>query len=669
MSLSPVKRRILTGSSGFWLLAFLVLFAWTAHRLGAFSWWTTIAFGNGDTARVAQAFGTVDHPFHAVRAELLLDSWQHLHSLRWVYEHQGGYPAEFYPFGAAALDVVGWLLAAGALPMALVHKLVVIVVFLAPSIGFWIFGRRAGLSPGAAFVATAAQIAARGEWWSGGSQELIEWGMVTNVAAATELLIALPFLAGCALTGKRRAAGIAAALAALSLYTNPRSFIALAAMGLGCVIAAALEKSAVDERRRAIAGVGLAAVATLLLSAPEIISLLRFNHLYYFVRYSWYADLGSYWRSSVAAVSTPVFVLGLAGLLMGLLWPRHPIVRAAALSLALYMLATVYFVIGAWPSSFVEQLETTRLMPFQRLLWLMMAGYAAFIAVDGIARRTKPWIVDAALAGLGAALVIVYVVAPIRAVPVSDRGLVVAPTAPQAGIVDLESAVKDADARAPDGTAILILGTTFSWHDQLWAPQWTDRPLFFNDWLWYWQTKNFGAYDPTKEHAYPDQASALTAEYFQHHGIGAVVVHGDAQAAASASSLLSNIRRGIYDVYLVKEPVNIITFGSTNATSISVANERITASGMSDGSPIVVRRNWFPRWTATANGKPVTVSETADGYMQLSAPPGPVKIELRYVVDRWDWLGRVLAALGVVLLVGLLAPQRWIRPIDRPARR
>jgi len=652
-----------------WLLGFAATFVWTAHRIGAFDLWATIDAGAGGTVRVAQAFGTVDHPFHAVRAQLLLDSWRHFHSLRWVFQHQGGYPAEFYPFGAAALDVVGWALTFGELPMALVHKLVVIIVFLAPSLGFWLIGRRAGLSHGGAFVATAAQIAVRGEWWSGGSQELIEWGMVTNVAAATELLIALPFLVGFALTGKRRDAGIAAALAALALYTNPRSFIALVAMGAGSLAAVWLAKGARPSVRSIWARLGLAALTAALAAAPEIFSLLRFNHLYYFVRYSWYTNLTAYVHSSVAAVSAPVFVVGLGGIVAGLLRPRHAVIRATAFSLILYVAATAYFVLGVWPADFAEQLETTRLMPFQRLLWLAMAGYGAYLGVDFIARKSRRKGGDIALALLGVVVLFAYVASPWRAIPVSDRGLQTFPTAAQPGIVDLETAVRAADERAAPGTALLILGTTFSWHDQLWAPLWTDQSLFYNDWLWYWQAKNFGDYDPTKEHTYPNPASALSSAYFTHHGIGAVVVVGAAQAAAHESPLLNLVRQGIYDVYVVRKPTAIVTIGGGNASSVTVSNDTIGATGMSDGSPIVVRRNWFPRWQATVNGKAAPVTETADGYMHVTAPAGVVDLRLRYVVDRWDRLGRLLAVIGVVMTLGFLGPARWLKPIGRLARR
>ena len=161
----------------------------------------------------------------------------------------------------------------------------------------------------------------------------------------------------------------------------------------------------------------------------------------------------------------------------------------------------------------------------------------------------------------------------------------------------------------------------------------------------------------------------MTADYFEHHGIGAVVVVGPAQPAASESPLIKSIRQGIYDVYVVKAPTAIVTLDGVNATAISVGDNEIKATGTSNGGPIVIRRNWFPRWKATVNGKAVPVTETADGYMQINAPAGAVQIRLRYVVDRWDWLGRALAGLGTLLILWLSAPQRWIRPIARPARR
>ncbi|MGI8477988.1 MAG: hypothetical protein ACR2OO_16700, partial [Thermomicrobiales bacterium] len=119
-----------------WLALFAGIAVWAAARLGAFHLWQSVAAPDGSSGRFPVGFATVDHPFHAVRGELLRRSVVEGHPLRWIVSHQGGYPTEFYPLGAAALDVAVWFLAFGALPMIAVHKLVVIAVFLLPGLAF-----------------------------------------------------------------------------------------------------------------------------------------------------------------------------------------------------------------------------------------------------------------------------------------------------------------------------------------------------------------------------------------------------------------------------------------------------------------------------------------------------------------------------------------------------
>jgi hypothetical protein len=178
-------------------------------------------------------------------------------------------------------------------------------------------------------------------------------------------------------------------------------------------------------------------------------------------------------------------------------------------------------------------------------------------------------------------------------------------------------------------------------------------------------------------------AEVLTSDYLGEHGIGAVVVTGTArtaeaaQAAASAPKL-ERVRTGVYDVYLVREPTSIVTFAGVQAESMTVADQSVEAVGMSSGGTAVVRRNWFPRWRATVNGEAVPITETADGYMSIPIPSGRAEIELRYIVDRWDWLGRAMCGAGLVLVIALavssLAPRMRLRkesatPRARSARR
>jgi hypothetical protein len=403
-----------------------------------------------------------------------------------------------------------------------------------------------------------------------------------------------------------------------------------------------------------------------LLAAPEIVSLARFNNLYYFVHYSGYANVREYWDSSIRAVSGPFFVLGILGFVLAWLPGARVVTRAVAASLGLYVAGTAVLAAGAGPSSLIEQLETTRLMPFQRLLWFYLAAVAVEFALiwlgAALRKRMRLIFVDGALLFAAVVVVLVYVVSPPTFIPVVDRGLVAMPTSARPGIVDLEEAVKAADGAAEPGTALLVLGTLGtpnSWHDQLWAPLWSQRPFFYDDWLWYWQTRHFGAYNPLTEHAYRNDASALSQDYLRHHGIGAIVVTGEAKPQASRESYLTLVRSGTWDVYRVNQPMPIVTLSGNAPDSVSIDEQHVTASGTNSGGEILVRRNWFPRWEATVNGQPAAIRETEDGYMAIATPiEGAVDVELTYAVDWIDWLGRLAVVVGMVILIAMLLPSR-----------
>jgi hypothetical protein len=239
------------------------------------------------------------------------------------------------------------------------------------------------------------------------------------------------------------------------------------------------------------------------------------------------------------------------------------------------------------------------------------------------------------------------------------------------GIADLREAVKAADGAAAPGTALLVLGSTLSWHSNLWAPLWSDRPFFYDDWLWYWQTRHVGPYDPLTEHAYrpAEMDEVLSRDYLNEHGIGAVIVTRTARtdlaaSAAASASDLARIQSGIYDVYLVRNPTSLVTIGDANPESVTQSARSVDAVGSSGGGTAKIRRNWFPRWRAWVNGQSAPVAETADGYMSVPVPSGRVEIELRYVVDRWDWLARAMCLAGLVL-VGFLAVPRLGAAIPR----
>jgi hypothetical protein len=215
---------------------------------------------------------------------------------------------------------------------------------------------------------------------------------------------------------------------------------------------------------------------------------------------------------------------------------------------------------------------------------------------------------------------------------------------------ELEAAVRTVDAAAAPGTAMLILGSALSWHQQLWAPLWTSRPLYYDNWLWYWHPYHAGTpgYSFSAGHHYPDPERTLDRDYLARHGIGAVLVSGPTRTFAASSPLLRPIRQGTYDAYVVIDPATTVTFGDANATMSTVDNQRIEATASSSGVP-TVRVNWFPRWQGTADGQPVSLSRRDDGYIGVDSPRPTEIIDLQYAVQPADWVARVMAMVGAVL--------------------
>lgn len=653
-----------------WVAAFIALAVFVGWRLGLTDLWRTVPTPEGPV-RLPNGFAGVDHPFHTVRAELLRRELAEGRILRWVGQHQGGYPVEFYPLGAAWLDLGVWALGFGALPMTIAHKFAVAAVFLLPGAAWVLLARRDGWQAGVAFLALATHVAVPGAWWHGGYTELVQWGLVTNVAGAVCALFMLLWLTAFLDRGRRVDAILAMAAGAAALLTNPRSAVALAVAAVAALLATSWQPTTARSRVWMIAGrLVLAGVGIGLLAAPELLSLARFVNLYTFVHYGGYESARAFLDSSATAVSTPVLAAGLAGMAVGLALPGRPLTRAVAIALPLY--AGVTLLAAANPDSpLVPQLEATRLMPFQRLLTITLAAVFAGWLFERVAARwsvRRPDLSDAALVALGVAILAFwlrpggaefYEPGPPEA---PQRGLfpVVGTAAPQQ--VDLEAAVRSV-ADAGSGTALLTIGSALSWHQQLWAPLWTARPLFYDDWLWYWRSDHAGppGYVFTRGHFYPQPALALEPGYFQTHGIGAVVVAGPTRTDAAASPLLRLIRSGSdYDAYIVRDPTTTLTAGGANVTDPVFANGRAGGSAVSEG-PVTARVNSFPRWRAKIGGHPDAIDVTGAGYMRFGAAAPGERVEIIYAVDALDWLGRVLALAGVVLLGWLAWPRRQRR--------
>jgi hypothetical protein len=657
-----------------WAVLFAAFGLYAALRLQAFSLSGQVSLPTGGEW-LPNTFATVDHPFHVARADTL---WRELGQgrlLRWIGQHQGGYPVEFYPLGEAWLEVSIRAASLGRLSAEGAHTLVIVVLFLLPGAGFLALTRLDGLSPAVALLALALQLALPGGWYHGGYTELVQWGLVTNVAGATAAFLFLPALTWFCRSGRWPALALSVVLAAAAVYSNPRSLIGIAAVALGCLITLGVTRSGVPPRV-VIGRIAIVAVASTLLAAPQLLSLLRFGNLYTFVHYSGYADLQDYVRTALEAVTPWIVGLAVAGGIGAFLTRTAGPGRAAPLATRVAIVTLVIYAASTIALSFVpalasaaSQLETTRLMPLQRLLTIYLAAAGAWWLISFALRQ---WRTAGVLATAGIAVALVAVLTR----PPTERIHPASPAVPPVGLypvemsaqpaqADFRQAVKAADAAAEPGTALLIVGSGLSWHQPLWAPLWTERPLFYDNWLWYWHPDQFSTpgYRPDQGNHYPDPELTLTPDYLAAHGIGGVVVTGQAAGTAARSPLLEPLGGGTFQAYLVRDPVTTITIGGANATTATFTNQSLSAEAEIAAPSAQVRANWFPRWIASGDEGAIAIDRAQDGSMTLVSPSPTTSASLTYALQPLDWVGRGLSASGVLLVIV------YALPVSRRARR
>jgi hypothetical protein len=641
-----------------WTLPFLLVAIYVALRMGAGGLWTEVDTGPR-ALYVPNTFATVDHPFHVARADIL---WRQLASgavPRWIGQHQGGYPVEFYPLGEAWLEVAVRALSLGALPAEGAHTLAVIVLFLAPGVAFAALVAEDGWPAVVALLALCLHVAFPGGWYHGGYTELVQWALVTNVASAVAAFAMFPVLLQFVRGGPGWTGGLAGALGAAAIYCNPRSLLGLLALGCGVAVAtlvAGCPNAASGVARRLL----VVAVVGGLLAAPELMSLARFGDLYAFVHYSGYDRPADYLAASIDAVSWPVATLAAMGVALGLALPRHPALKAASSSLVIYVLGTLAVSFVPAVARIAPQLEPTRLMPLQRLLMLYLAAAALWSIVRWIMARVSiaPDWAATALIALAAIAILLGQTRPLPGPPPDPASPAIPPVSlyavemsGQPQQADLAAAVRAADSAAAPGTALLVLGSALSWHQQLWAPLWTERPLTYDNWLWFWSPLHAGTpgYAFQAGHHYPDPEMTLRPDFLRWHGIGAVVVTGAARATAAASPDLQPLLGGMYDAYVVREATTVVSAPDRAELAVAYQNETITAQVAPAATTFLVRVNWFPRWSATVDDREAAIVRRADGYMDVRGQQPGNLLRLAYEVQPLDWLARGLAVTGLLL--------------------
>ncbi len=689
----------------FWTLALLILLGGTAHKLGAFDWYTDhpLQLADGTTLRLPNSYASIDHPFHIAKERATVDALKAWRFPAWFSDHQGGFPAEFYPTGGDLLVAFAYLLTLELIPLAVVHKLVVIGVFFLPALAYWAIARREKLPLSVAVLAAVLHLFVRGNWLAGGSREIIDFGLWPDVLASYLPLFLILWGGDWLRHGDRRGLALAVAVAMLAVYTNPRSTMGLAAaaLALGLVAFADLLRrgphptvgdgapSAQSARRFArllrwppLTLLGRSALLTALigmLSAALLLPLRDNQSLYQFTIYFRFETIGQVWSDLehgngigfIESVLPQLIALAGVGIVVGLL-RRGFYTRVFALLLPLsYLLITL--VGWTWQALPVfAQLEGQRLMPLLRPATIFLAALGAH---ETLRLGTRLFRLRGGTMLTGAATVIVAAILLLHPqIPIDEgqRGLPLRQTTNSPAFTAIARSAALLGAMAGPGDKPMILGNNMiSWHDSFWIPALTGRDVFHNDWLWFWRTTDYGYQELLQ-----DEFGALDAPFLARHGLTLVLIdaaRGDLLDLANNRPYLDRLDAGTpggYALYRVASPPGppngYVIPESGTVTDLAVTPERLTARISADlPGNVRVIINDFPRWRAWIDGQPVAIGRTADGYMTLPLPAGESTIELRYTTSQANWAGRGLVATGVTLLLcivgGPALGRRWRR--------
>jgi hypothetical protein len=699
--------------SWFWTTLLVILLAGTAYKLGALDWYTDypLPLADGTQVRLPNTYASIDHPFHIAKEQATVDALKAWRIPAWFSDHQGGFPAEFYPTGGDLLVALTYLLAFEQIPLPVVHKLVVIAVFLLPAVAYWAIARREKLPLSVALLATLLHLFVRGNWLAGGSREIIDFGLWPDVFASYLPLLLILWGADWLRRGDRRGLVLAVGVATLAVYTNPRSTMGLAAaaLALGIVtfaellhrrpransasatVAASAETPLTSPARHRLTRVlrwpplvlvGRAALLSVLigmLSAALLLPLRDNQSLYQFTIYFRFEKIGQVWSDPdhgngigyIESVLPQLIALAGLGLVVGLL-RRGFYTRVFAVLLPLsYLLITL--VGWTWQALPVfAQLEGQRLMPLLRPATIFLAALGAHEALRFVLRlirmRGGTMLAGAAVVTVAAVLLLV------PSVPISenDRGLPLQQTTDQSAFTAIARSAALLDATAKPGDKALVIGNNMiSWHDSFWITALTGRDIFHNDWLWFWRPTEYGYQELLQ-----NDPGALDAPFLAQHGLTMVLIdasRGELLAIADTRNYFTQIDAGTpggYALYRVNTPPGppngyVIPDNGT-VTALAVTPEHLTATINAEKSGNVrIIANDFPRWRAWRNGQPIAIERTNDGYMRLPLPAGESTIELHYVTSAANWAGRGLVTAGLLVILGIcLGPtlrRRWRR--------
>ncbi len=660
-----------------WTLCLVAIAAIVAVHLGAFDWYTDYPLTNADGSRtwLPNTFASVDHPFHISKERATLDAVSRGDYPRWISNHQGGYPAEFYPLGADVVVIVAWALGLGQIPLEVVHKLVVIGVLFIPIAAYWSIARRDGWPKAVVVIATLLHLFLPGSWLAGGPDELLRMGMWPNVFATYLTLPLLLFAYDWVGRGQSRFLLIAAGIATTAIYSNPRSTIAVAtvfaAIGIGLVIDRYRQQqfrqrttvrpfpNRKPERPnldQLILRSATLVATIILLCAGLLIPLRATQNLYDFYRFVEFGGARQVWEYLIGAIPIEVLVLGIAGAVIGIRGSKaHTRIVAILFPLGLVVLVTAGWLFQDF--ELLRQLEGPRLIPMIRLPLIFLAAIGMYKGAHYLLRDiTGPNRLEK-IDGIAVIAVAVAVLSPISPFADGERGLPTIETTNQPRFPEIARSAIQIQNLATSNDRVMIVGSPISEHASFWIPALTDVNAFHSKWVWYWRTPDYA--DQTQV---TDISSALDLEFLRTNALTLVVVANnylDELVVAYKKPHLEPVPTlddTGYTIFRVEDAGpstrGQVAVDGGEVTSVQLSRERLRAEVFTlVPATARIAINDYPAWSATVNGVETPIRRSPDGYMLVDVPGGYSAVVLTYNVTSVVWISRGFVIVGIVVLV------------------
>ncbi len=160
----------------------------------------------------------------------------------------------------------------------------------------------------------------------------------------------------------------------------------------------------------------------------------------------------------------------------------------------------------------------------------------------------------------------------------------------------------------------------------------------------------------------PLQAFFENMPNYEQVGVKYLVVRKDAvpPVLAAANQLSPVFADAYYQVYQLPHPSPYFALAGSGCT-LTVQDKAHAATNCPHATTLTRSELYMPGWTATVNGRPVSVRQTGPLFQAITVPAGAATISFAFAPPHIR-LAEAAAAIGVLVIIGVVLKERYLSP-------